>query len=116
MTRDDKTATLSRLAATCPLEWGASVVRSSPPLIRRWPLAPVRVGGHQDAVDVELKELFLIGADDGGNSGRDDGGLEIGRGLRRLCTAPNEELIVDVRRAKGVKSETGIASKISAFG
>jgi hypothetical protein len=64
---------------------------------------------------VELKELFLFGSDSGGNGGRDDGGPQIGRGLYRLCTPPNEELVVNVRRAEGVKSETGIASKIGAL-
>jgi hypothetical protein len=57
----------------CPQAFGdTSVARSGPSLVRGWPLAPVGVGGHQYAIKVELKELFLIGADSGWTCGRND--------------------------------------------
>ena len=76
----------------------------------------MRVGSQRHAVDVEPEELLLIGTDSGGNSSLDDRGLKISCRIQRLCVAPNEKLVVNVRRAEGVEGETGIASKIGAFG
>ena len=73
------------------------------------------VDGHQHSVDVELKELFLGGADSCGNGSRNDRTLQSSRWLRGFCATPNEELVINIRRTNGMKSETGIAPKVSSF-
>jgi hypothetical protein len=65
---------------------------------------------------VELKELLLAGAHGGGKGGSNDRRLEIRHRLCRFRAAPNEELVVNVRRREGVQSETRIAPKIGTFG
>jgi hypothetical protein len=79
-------------------------------------LAPVRVGGHHDAVDVELKELLLGGADCRRNGRQNNRRLQIMCRFRGLRAAPNKELVVNVCRAEGVQSEPRITPKIGAFG
>ncbi len=74
------------------------------------------VCGHQDTVNVELKELFLVGAHGGGKGGRNNRRLEVSHRLCRFSAASNEELVVNVSGAQGVKSETGIAPEICSFG
>jgi hypothetical protein len=79
-------------------------------------LTPVCIRGQQRAVDVELKELFLISANCGWKGGGNDRRPQISPWLRGLCMAPNEELVVNVRGVEGVKSEAWIAPKVGAFG
>jgi hypothetical protein len=64
---------------------------------------------------MEMKELLLIGADRRRNGGRDDCSFQISRRLRRLGMAPNEELVVNIRRREGVERKTGVAPKIRSF-
>jgi hypothetical protein len=101
---------------TEPAFWDASVIGSRPPFIKRWPLAPVRVGGHHYAVNVELKELLLAGADSRGKGSLSNRGSQSIRRLSGFCTAPNKELVVNVWRTEGVESEPRITPKIGAFG
>ncbi len=75
----------------------------------------MRVVRNQHAVNVELKELFLICADCGRHCGRDDRCFQITRRLYGLCVAPNKELVVNVRRGEGVQRKTGIAPKIATL-
>jgi hypothetical protein len=65
---------------------------------------------------VELKELFLGGADCRRNGRQDYRRLEIMRRFRGLCAAPNQELVVNICRAEGMESEPRITPKIGAFG
>jgi hypothetical protein len=76
----------------------------------------VRVGGHHYAVNVELKELLLAGADSCGKGSRSNRRSQIICRLSGFCLAPNKELDVNVWRAEGVESEPRIAPKIGAFG
>jgi hypothetical protein len=76
----------------------------------------VCVRSQQRAVNVELKELFLISANCGWNGGGNDRRLQIRHRLRGLCVTPNEELVVNLRGAEGVKSEARITPKVGAFG
>jgi hypothetical protein len=79
-------------------------------------LAPVGVGSEQHAVDAELKELLLIGTDGRRHGSRNNRPLQIIRGLRWLCAAPDEELIVNIGRAESVESESWFAPKIATLG
>jgi hypothetical protein len=76
----------------------------------------VRVGGYQYAVNVELKELLLTGADRRGKGGRSNRRSQSIRRISGVCPAPNKELVVNIWRTEGVQSEPGIVPKIGALG
>ena len=76
----------------------------------------MRVSGHQHAVYVELKKLFLMGADGCRASGSDDRRFQMSRRFRGVCESSNEELVINVSRAEGMKGEPRIASKIGGLG
>ena len=91
-------------------------VTSGPPLIRRRPLAALRVGRNEHAVDVKLKQLLFVGPHSGGKGRGDDRGLQVRGRLDGLCSTPDEELVVDVLWGERMKGEAGIAPEIGALG
>jgi hypothetical protein len=70
------------------------------------------VGGNQHAVDMQVKELLLVGADGGGDRRRHDGGLQLWGRLGGLGPTANEEFVVNVLRGKGVEGEPGVTAQV----
>jgi hypothetical protein len=64
---------------------------------------------------MELKELLLIGANGCGNGCRDDRSLQVGGRLDGFCSAPNEELVVNILWGERVQGVAGIALEISTL-
>ena len=79
-------------------------------------MAALGVGGEKHTVDVQLKQLFVVSANARWQGRGDDRGLQVPRGIDRLCSTPHEELVVDIFWRKSVKSEPGIAAQIAALG
>jgi hypothetical protein len=73
------------------------------------------IGGNEHAVEMELKELLFVGADRSGDSCGDDRGPQVCGRLDGTGSASNKELVIDVRRRKGVQGEARIASQIRSF-
>jgi hypothetical protein len=69
----------------------------------------MRVVREEHSVNMELKEVLLVGADCGGQGGRDDRRPQVPGRLYAFGTTSDEELVIDVLRRERVKSETWIA-------
>ena len=70
------------------------------------------VGCNEHTVEMELKELLLVGADGSRHSSRDDRGLQVCGRLDGTSSAANKELVVDIRRRKRMQGEARIAPQI----